>query len=115
MDIDQLTQEIRRFNAERNWEKFHSPKNLAMALVTEAAEVVEHFRWTTCEESRTVAPEDKEKIKEEIGDVLICLLNLADKLEIDPIAAAEAKIRKNGQRYPADRARDSADKWTKFL
>jgi len=115
MDIEQLTQAIRKFNSERNWEQFHSPKNLAIALVAEAAEVVEHFRWITCEESRVITLADKAKLEEEIGDVLICLLNLADKLAIDPIAAAESKLRKNGRKYPRNKARGKADKWDAYL
>jgi len=115
MDIAQLRQAIRLFNAERNWEQFHSPKNLSMALVTEAAEVVEQFRWKTCDESRVIRPEDKAKLEEEVGDVLICLLNLADKLDIDPVAAAEAKLKKNEERYPAEKARGRADKWNAYL
>lgn len=91
---------IRAFNNERNWERYHSPKNLAMALTVECAELSEHFQWLNEEESRTPDPETLEKIREEIGDVQIYLACLADKLGINPIDAARAKMIKNAEKYP---------------
>lgn len=112
--MKQLLTRIRRFNRERDWEQFHSPKNLAMALMIEASEIAEHFQWLTEEESRDLPPETLAHIADEIGDVLIHLLNLADKLGIDLASAAGTKIEKNEIRYPAPLVRGRADKYTKY-
>ena len=90
-----LIETIRKFNSERDWEQYHSPKNLAMALSVEVAEVVEHFQWLNQAQSQSMNLSKKEEIKDEIGDVIIYLVNLADKLDIDPIQAAFDKIEKN--------------------
>ena len=93
--MKELTEKIRNFAKERDWEQYHSPKNLAMALSVEVAELVEHFQWLTQEESFKVADNRHEQIKDEIGDILIYLVNLADKCGIDPLKAAHDKIEKN--------------------
>lgn len=98
--MDELIESIRKFAKERDWEKFHSPKNLAMALSVEASEILEHFQWLTQEESRNLSPEKLAEVKDEIGDVLVYLLNLADKLGVDPIKAASDKMVKNAGKYP---------------
>lgn len=102
--MNDLLARIKEFRAERDWDQFHSPKNLAMALMVEAGELLEHFQWLTEAQSRELPSERKEKVKDEIGDVLIYLLNLADKLEIDPVQAARDKIEKNRRKYPAAKA-----------
>ena len=100
-DLTTLRDALRDFCAARDWHRFHTPKNLVMALSVEAAELVEHFQWATPEESLALAPEKRAEVADEIADVLIYLTELADVLGIDPIAAARAKIVKNAAKYPA--------------
>ena len=109
-----LRSAINAFIRERDWEQFHSPKNLAMALSVEVAEVVEHFQWLTEKESRDLSPEKLAEIREEIGDVMIYLIELADKLGIDPVEAAKAKLEINRQKYPAELVRGKASKYTEY-
>ena len=108
--LDDLAQALRHFAAERAWEPFHSPKNLAAALTVEAAELLEHFQWATEAESRTLDPQRLGEVAQEIADVLLYLVRLADELGIDPVAAAREKMRLNAERYPVDRARGSSRK-----
>jgi dCTP diphosphatase len=100
-DLTTLRDALRAFCAARDWHRFHTPKNLVMALSVEAAELVEHFQWATPEESMALAPEKRAEVADEIADVLIYLTELADVLGIDPIAAAREKIVKNAAKYPA--------------
>jgi dCTP diphosphatase len=111
-DIYSLINTIDKFAAERDWDQFHSPKNLSMALVGEAAELVEEFQWLTEEQSRNLSPEKREKVNDEIADVLIYTLRLCSKLGIDPIQSARDKIRKNEQRYPIEAAKGNASKYS---
>lgn len=106
-----LTQKLRGFAAERDWDQFHSPKNLIMALSLEVGEIVEHFQWMSEEESYKLNSDKLEKVTEEIGDVLIYLVMFADKFGIDPIQAAKDKIEKNRKNYPADVVRGIAKKY----
>ena len=108
--MEELTRELREFASERDWEQFHSPKNLAMALSVEAAEIVEHFQWLTQEESLNLKPEKLAEISDEVGDVLIYLTRLADRLGIDPLQAAMQKVEKNREKYPAGAVKGSATK-----
>lgn len=108
--IDELRQRLREFARERDWEQFHSPKNLAMALIVEAAELVEHFQWLTETQSRALEPEQREQVAQELADVFIYLVRLADRLDIDLLDAAERKIALNARKYPADKVRGSARK-----
>ena len=108
--MEELTRELREFACERDWEQFHSPKNLAMALSVEAAEIVEHFQWLTQEESLNLSPEKLAEISDEVGDVLIYLTRLADRLGIDPLQAAMQKVEKNREKYPAGAVKGSATK-----
>jgi NTP pyrophosphatase (non-canonical NTP hydrolase) len=96
---------LRRFADERDWERFHSPKNLAMALGIEVAELSEHFQWLTQQESFSLSPEEKYEVQNELADILIYLVRLADRLEIDLLPAAEKKLAFNAEKYPADAAR----------
>ena len=113
-DIEGLRDELRKFAAERDWDQFHSPKNLAMALSAESAELLEIFQWLTEEQSRRLAPAAKTAAGDEIADVLLYLIRLADKLGIDPIAAARRKMAANAGKYPADKARGTAKKYTEL-
>src|ERR671911_158476 len=97
LGLEDLRSAISAFIQERDWEQFHSPKNLAMALSVEVAEIVEHFQWLTEEESKNLPPGKLAEVREEIGDVMIYLTELADKLGIDPVEAAKAKVAINGQ------------------
>jgi len=112
--MQELIKKIRAFALNRDWEQFHSPKNLAMALSVEVAEVVEHFQWLTQEESNRLDPAKTNEIREEIGDVMIYLARLADRLGIDPVQAAEEKIRINEKKYPVEKARGLAAKYTEL-
>ncbi len=112
--MEDLRNAIDAFIRERDWEQFHSPKNLAMALSVEVAEIVEHFQWLTEEQSQNLPPEKLAEIREEIGDVMIYLIELADKLGIDPMEAAKAKVAINGQKYPAELVKGKASKYTEY-
>ncbi len=106
-----LLKQIREFNRERDWGQFHTPKNIAMALSVEAAEITECFQWLTQEQSAALDEKRLAEVRDEIGDVMIYLINLADKLGIDPIEAARDKIKKNRIKYPVDLARGVARKF----
>lgn len=100
-DLEELAFELRRFAEERQWEEFHTPKNLAAALIVEAAELLEHFQWLTPEQSRNLSPAARQEVAHEIADVLIYLTRLADQLGVDMLAAAAAKMELNARKYPA--------------
>ena len=112
--MEDLRSAISAFIQERDWEQFHSPKNLAMALSVEVAEIVEHFQWLTEEDSKKLPPEKLAEVREEIGDVMIYLTELADKLGIDPVEAAKAKMTINGQKYPVELVKGKASKYTEY-
>ncbi len=109
--LEGLLDEIREFVRERDWARYHSPKNLSMALGVEASELAEIFQWLTEEQSRNLTPEQHAHAAEEIGDVLIYLVNLADRLGIEPLQAAFEKLEGNRLKYPVDKARGSAAKY----
>lgn len=106
MDVAALQRELRAFAAARDWQPFHTPKNLAMALMVEAAELQELFQWLTPEQSRsfTQAPEAHERAGDEMADVLLYLLQLADHTGVDLEAAVRRKLAKNAVKHPAPRA-----------
>ncbi len=112
--LAQLTKRLDRFAKERDWEQFHTPKNLAMALTVEAAELLEHFQWLTAEESAELSAAKKGEVQDELGDLLIYAVRLADRLNIDIIDAAHRKHDKNKDKYPADKVRGSAAKYTEY-
>ncbi|MBM4220398.1 MAG: nucleotide pyrophosphohydrolase [Gammaproteobacteria bacterium] len=111
-DLIVLRDAIRRFVSERDWDQFHSPKNLAAALAVEAAELLEPFQWLTEEQSRTLPPQEMEAVRRELADVLIYLVQLADKLNVDLLEAAYAKISENAMKYPVGKAKGSSKKYT---
>jgi dCTP diphosphatase len=110
MDIDALQQRLAEFAAERDWEQFHSPKNLAMALAAEAGELVEVFQWLTETESANLDAAQKQAAAHELADVLIYLVRLADRLDVDLDAAVVDKIRINAEKYPVELVKGSAAK-----
>ena len=112
--LSQLRDALREFAAERDWDKFHSPKNLAMALSVEAAELLERFQWVTEEESRNLPPAEREHVRQEMADVLNYLVRLADKLDVNLLEAARDKIKLNAQKYPVDKSRGSAKKYSEL-
>ena len=112
--IPELTAEVNDFVAERDWEQFHSPKNLAMAMIVEAAELVEHFQWLTQQESAALDVQKKSAVADELADVLVYLVCLADRLEINLEEAVLLKMRRNRAKYPVDKARGNAHKYSEF-
>ena len=112
--MDKLIKQLRIFARDRNWEQFHSPKNLAMALSVEVAEVVENFQWLTEEQSRNLNDLTLNKVKDEIGDVQIYVARLADQLGFSPIDAAMTKLKENEKKYPADIVRGSSKKYSDY-
>lgn len=111
-DLNQLKEELRKFNQERDWDQFHSPKNIAMALSVEASEIVEIFQWMNTEDSYELDEENYQKLEEEIGDVFLYLQLLASKFDIDPLDAGRKKLEVNKEKYPVDKAKGSAKKYT---
>ena len=109
--LHELRDRLRGFAAAREWERFHAPKNLASALIVEAAELLEPFQWLGEDESRRLAAAERERVGEELADVLLYLVRLADVLDIDLLDAARRKIAINEQRYPVERARGNARKY----
>jgi dCTP diphosphatase len=107
-----LREELRRFASERDWDQYHSPKNLAAALCVEAAELLEHFQWRTDDESKSLPADQLAKVREEMADVLLYLVRLADKLNVDLLKAASNKIVLNAHKYPVDKARGNNRKYT---
>jgi len=112
--LAELAQELRRFVKDRDWDQFHSPKNLSMALAVEVAELLEHFQWLTEEESHNLSEEKLAEVRDEIGDTLIYLTRLADVLGIEPLEAARDKIGKNEKKYPAEKVRGKALKYSEY-
>jgi len=105
---------VRKFSQDRDWDQFHSPKNLAMAMSVEVAEVVELFQWLTQEESKRLSKSKKQMLEEELADVYIYLLKLAAHYNINLINAARKKLTKNALKYPAPKARGNAKKYTEL-
>jgi len=113
-DLSSIRDRLRDFAAARNWNQFHSPKNLAIAISVEAGELLEHFQWNEYDESHAVPADKMPKIKEEMADVLLYLIRLGDVLNIDLTQAAKSKILLNAERYPVDKSRGSAKKYTEL-
>lgn len=113
-DLNTLKLKLRDFADTRDWNQFHSPKNLCMALGVEVAEITEHFQWLTEEQSRNM-PQDKiDEVATELADTLLYLVRLADKLGVDLLQAAVNKIEINKQKYPVEKSRGNAKKYTEF-
>ncbi len=112
--LSELKNTLRTFAEERDWDKFHSPKNLAMALIAEAGELIEIFQWLTEEESKSLSDSKRKQVEEELADILIYLVRLSDKLDIDLVGAANRKIETNARKYPAELVRGSSKKYTEY-
>ena len=112
--LSHLREAIRDFAKARDWEQFHTPKNLVMALSVETAELMEHFQWLTPEQSLQLNAQSRSEVAHEIADVLIYLTRLADVLEIDPLQAAFDKIQINAQKYPVEKSRGHNTKYDKL-
>jgi len=102
--LSDLRERLRQFAAERDWEQFHVPKNLAMSVAIEAAEIMEHFQWLTPEQSAALPESQRIAVAYEIADVLLYLVRLADVLDIDPLEAALDKMAINARKYPTVRS-----------
>ena len=113
-DLEILRDKMRAFIAERDWGQFHSPKNLAMALSVESSELVEIFQWLTEEQSRALDPQTKAAAGEEIADVLLYLVRIADQLGIDLVAEAHRKLEKNAEKYPVEKSRGTSKKYNEL-
>lgn len=112
--LEALRQRVAAFARERDWEQFHSPKNLSMALIAEAAELVEHFQWLSEEQSYTLSEDKLEQVRLELADIQIYLIRIADRLGVDLIRAAWDKIEMNEKRYPADKVRGDARRASEY-
>lgn len=112
--LAELKQKLQAFVDARDWTQFHSPKNLAMAMIVEAAELVEHFQWDTETESRELSAEKREQVSHELADTFVYLLRISQVLDIDLIAAANEKIALNAQKYPVEKARGKNNKYTDY-
>jgi len=108
--LDLLVQRLRGFARERDWEQFHSPKNLSMALIVEAAELVEHFQWLTEQQSLQLPANTLAAVEQELADIFIYLIRISDRLGVNLVEAAWRKIEINERKYPADKVRGKAGK-----
>jgi dCTP diphosphatase len=113
-DFDRIRKQVRQFVVERDWDQFHTPKNLSMALIVEAAEMVEHFQWLTEEQSCKLSQEKLAEVELELADIQIYLISLAEKLQLDLIAAVDKKLVLNARKYPAEQVRGSSKKYTEY-
>ena len=112
--LRELRDALRRFAAERDWDQFHSPKNLAIALSVEAGELLERFQWLTEPESQRLSAAARARVEQELADVLLYLIRLADKLDVDLAAAAREKMKINAEKYPVEKARGKSKKYTEL-
>ncbi|MGK0445114.1 MAG: NTP pyrophosphatase (non-canonical NTP hydrolase) [Bermanella sp.] len=112
--FEQLKAPLQAFADERDWDQFHSPKNLSMALSVEASELVECFQWLTEEQSKNLTPEQYQAVVDEMADIQVYLLRLATKLDVNLLQAVEQKMVKNAVKYPADLVKGSSKKYTEY-
>ena len=114
MDIQKLISEIKKFAQDRDWEQFHNPKDLAIALGIEVSELQEIMLWTPTDQSAKKIEEKREAVEHEVGDILVYLLRFCDVTGIDPIQAATKKLKLNGEKYPIHKARGNSKKYTEL-
>jgi len=113
-ELTELIERIKAFAAERDWDQFHSPKNLSMALIAEAAELVEHFQWLTEEQSYTLSDDKLAEVRLELADIFVYLLRMSEKLGVDLVQAAHQKISLNEEKYPAEQVKGSSKKYNEY-
>lgn len=113
-EIQQIISKIKSFRDERDWMQFHDPKNMAISIVLEASELLEHFQWKDKNEAHQHVIENKEAVQDEIADIALYLFELADNLGINLADAMDAKLKKNEKKYPADKARGRHTKYTRL-
>ena len=112
--LEGLRDRLRAFADARDWNQFHTPKNLAIALSVEAGELLEHFQWISGQDSLTLPPDKRGEIEQEMADVLLYLVRLADTLNVDLVRAADKKIDTNARKYPVEKSRGSSKKYTEL-
>lgn len=112
--LEILKERLREFTKERDWDQFHSPKNLSMALIAEAAELIEHFQWLTQEQSGNLSNDKLKEVEQELADILIYLVRIADKLGVDLVEAGHEKVNVNKTKYPSSQVKGSAKKYTEY-
>lgn len=112
--VEDIIQKLRKFVDARDWQQFNSPKNLSMALIAEAGELVEHFQWLTEEQSKQLDKDQTKAVSHELADIFIYLLRLADELNIDLIKVTNEKMLINNKKYPADKVKGSSKKYTHY-
>ena len=112
--LDDLNRQLKDFAVQRDWEQFHNPKNLAMALAGEAGELLEHFQWLSPEQSAALDSEKKEQVAMELADILIYLIRLSERLDLDLVQAAYRKMAINQARYPVDKVRGDARRASEY-
>ena len=113
-EVQALVDELKQFAQERNWEQFHSPKNLSMALSVEAAELLEHFQWESEQASERLAGDKKQLVSHEIADIFIYLLRICERLDVDLMSVTKEKIAINHHRYPVEKVKGSSKKYTEY-
>ncbi len=113
-DLDNIKQQLREFAKERDWDQFHSPKNFSMALIVECAELVEHFQWLTDDQSKHLSAETLDEVSLEMADIMIYLIRLADKLDVDLLQSVERKIKLNAVKYPIEKSKGIAKKYNQL-
>lgn len=113
-DLEEMRQSVTKFAQERDWDQFHSPKNLSMALSVEVAELMEHFQWLTQAQSRDLDTDTLIEVAKELADVQVYVVRLADMLNIDLVSAVSTKMQENAEKYPADKVRGSAKKYNQY-
>ncbi len=113
-DLSRLQKELLEFAQQRDWEQFHAPKNLVMALSVEASELLEHFQWMSEAQSKSLDAGKKRAVSLEMADIFIYLMRLATELDVDVLAAVEEKIKINNDKYPVDKVRGSSKKYTEY-
>jgi len=112
--LETLRARLARFARDRDWDQFHSPKNLSMALIAETAELIEHFQWLSQDDSRNLDTDKKQEVAMELADILIFLIRVADKVDVDLIKSAWEKIEINEARYPVEAVKGSAKRASEY-
>lgn len=113
-DFNTLRDRLKAFARERDWEQFHSPKNLATALIVEAAELLEHFQWLTPDQSELLPEDKRREVELEMADIFIYLMRLCERLDVDLLEVVEDKIKMNAEKYPAEKVRGSSKKYSEY-